>query len=54
MAHDQDPAYVLTAGALFPPLCIIAVALRFYTRRVQKLELRLDDWLLLPSLVSVW
>ena len=39
------------SGSLFA-LSSIAVALRFWTRQKQKLELKNDDWSMLLSLVS--
>lgn len=53
MAYDDDPAYVLAAGAAFPAICIMAVSLRFYTRGVQKAAYGLDDLLALLALVSI-
>ena len=42
---------VIAAGAIWPPVCAIAVCLRFYTRHVQSNRLLADDWLLVPALV---
>ncbi|KAF4630529.1 hypothetical protein G7Y89_g7613 [Cudoniella acicularis] len=53
MAHDQDPAYVLAAGATFLVLCTIVVALRFSTRLLQKANFGIDDYLTIPSLLLV-
>ena len=38
--------------AVFTPIAIVAVALRFYARRLIKATLRTDDWIILPALVS--
>ena len=46
-----SPAATIAAGVIWPPLCAILVALRFYTRRVQHLDLFVDDWLTIPALV---
>ena len=46
------PPLVLSASAILPSLCILAVGLRFYTRRKQREDLRLDDWLTVPALVT--
>ncbi|KAF7932852.1 uncharacterized protein EAE98_004151 [Botrytis deweyae] len=53
MAHDQDPGYVLAAGATFLVLCIVFVFLRILTRYLQKTRLGLDDWLTIPALLMV-
>ncbi|KAK3174659.1 hypothetical protein OEA41_001905 [Lepraria neglecta] len=42
---------VIAAGAIWPPVCTIAVCLRFYTRHVQNNRLLADDWLLIPALI---
>lgn len=47
------PANVIAVGAIWPPVCAIAVALRFYTRHLQEARLSLDDWLTVPALVSI-
>ena len=47
------PPFVISASAILPSLCILAVGLRFYTRRIQHLDLRPDDWLTLPALVTM-
>ena len=46
------PGSMIALGAAFPALGIVAVALRFYTRRIQKAPLKLDDWLTIPVLVG--
>ena len=48
-----NPAGVITCGVLFPILGAIAVALRFMLRRKRNNDLRADDWICLPALVSV-
>lgn len=53
MTHDDDPAYVLAAGVVFPVICSIIVGLRFYTRKWQKTKCGPDDWLALLALVSI-
>jgi len=53
MAQDTNPSYVLAAGAIFLTLCPIVVGLRFYTRAIQKAKIGIDDWLILPALVSI-
>lgn len=52
MAHV--PIYAplcLAAGAIFPPLCSGVVALRFYARKQEGNQYRIDDWLTVPALV---
>ena len=45
------PPLALAAAIVLPSLCGIAVGLRFYIRRAQRLDFRLDDWLTVPPLV---
>ena len=46
------PPLLIAAGAIWPPVCATVVALRFIARRVQSVQLGIDDWLVLPALVS--
>lgn len=46
------PPLVIAAGAIWPPVCTTIVLLRFIARRAQKAQLGIDDWLVLPALVS--
>ena len=46
------PNKFIAISVLFPLLNVIVVALRFYTRRVQRASLKSDDWLTLAALVS--
>lgn len=39
-------------SCVLPVLSIAAVGLRFWVRGRQKSQLKLDDWLMLPALVS--
>ncbi len=48
-----SPSNVIALGVVWPLLCAVVVALRFYTRRVQGARLLLDDWLTIPALVRV-
>ena len=48
-----NPAGVITCGVLFPILGAVAVAVRFILRRKRRNDLRADDWICLPALVSV-
>ena len=45
------PPLALAAATVLPSLCGISVGLRFYIRRAQRLDFRLDDWLTVPPLV---
>ena len=54
MAHSKyTPSLVIPVASVFPLLCTIIVGLRFYTRRLQGARTRIDDWLVLPALVSI-
>lgn len=46
------PPLVIAAGAIWPPVCVAVVTLRFVARRMQNAPLKADDWLVLPALVS--
>lgn len=43
---------VMAIGVALPIVCIIVVVLRFWTRRLQKTMIGLDDWLIVGGLVS--
>jgi hypothetical protein len=45
------PAFIVTI-AIFLLLDVLAVALRFLTRRKLRLRCQLDDWLTIPSLLG--
>ncbi|MCJ1373636.1 hypothetical protein MMC20_004864 [Loxospora ochrophaea] len=42
---------VIAASAIWPPICLTTVGLRFYTRRVNSVTLGLDDWLTIPAVI---
>ncbi|KAH7092266.1 hypothetical protein FB567DRAFT_516875 [Paraphoma chrysanthemicola] len=48
MAVAKTP---LALGITFPILAIIAVLARFWARRKKRMSWRIDDWMLIPSLV---
>lgn len=56
--HDLPPMFfvqrpaVLTVGILFPILGTIVVGLRLWSSSHRKAGLGIDDWLILPALVS--
>ena len=50
-AYYQSPGHVIAASTVLPVLDILAVSLRFYARRKQRLAFAIDDWLTLPALV---
>ena len=47
-----SPPVMIAAGVIWPPVCAAVVALRFTTRKAQRLNLGVDDWLVLPALVQ--
>ena len=52
MSRDEDPAYVMAAGAAFLAICPLIVTLRFFVRRtLLKGRIGIEDWLTLPALV---
>ena len=50
-AYYQTPGHIIAMATVLPVLDILAVALRFYTRRKQRLPLKADDWLLIPAVL---
>lgn len=56
MAVDQKyyetPGHVIAAAVALSILDIVALFLRFYTRRRKNQGLKVDDWLLVPAAVS--
>lgn len=50
---DTDPSAMIAVGVVMPVLGIFTVALRFYTRHIMKNQIGVDDWLLIPALVSL-
>lgn len=48
----NDASQVLSIGTAIPAVCIVIVALRFFTRTLQHATLGLDDWLSLGGLVG--
>ncbi|CAD6579535.1 MAG: hypothetical protein ASARMPREDX12_009284 [Alectoria sarmentosa] len=42
---------MIALGTVFPSLGIIVVALRFRARQLQKSNLGMDDWLMIPALI---
>lgn len=46
-----SPSEVLAAGVVLPVVGFIAVALRIYARRKQKVPLGWDDWLSVPAVI---
>ena len=51
MHYYQTPAAVVTLAVILPLIDVVAVGLRFYARRKQRLPLQADNWLTLPALV---
>lgn len=48
-----SPLSVVAASVALSVLSVVAVALRFWARHVQRATLLMDDWLLVPALVSL-
>ena len=48
-----SPPWLIAAGAVWPFLCSVAVAMRFVARRVKRSPIKADDCLVLPALVSL-
>ncbi|KAH5466254.1 hypothetical protein HBI55_245860 [Parastagonospora nodorum] len=46
-----SPGEVLALGIAMPLVCVVVSALRIYTRRVQRQDMKLDDWLIIPCTV---
>lgn len=44
---------LIAMSCVLPILCIVAVGLRFWLRGRQKSQLKVDDWLMVPALVSL-
>ncbi|KAL9081270.1 MAG: hypothetical protein Q9159_007359 [Coniocarpon cinnabarinum] len=44
---------IWAAGLVFPIICGVAIALRFYIRRHRRVELLADDWLTIPAWLLV-
>lgn len=42
---------LLALGSSLLALSVVSVILRFYSRRIQKAPLKVDDWIMIPCLV---
>ena len=51
--YYEKPGFNVAAAVVLPMVDIIAVALRFFTRRKQRLPIGIDDWLTIPALVRL-
>ena len=49
--HIYHPLCI-AAGAVFPPVAVSLVAIRFYVRRQQGSHIGIDDWLTVPAVES--
>ncbi|TGJ82864.1 hypothetical protein E0Z10_g5903 [Xylaria hypoxylon] len=47
----QKPGHVVAAAVILPLIAIMIVVLRFWTRRKQRQNLKMDDWLIIPALL---
>lgn len=54
MQFYETPEHSLAAAITLPMISSATVALRFYTRKKQKLPPQIDDWLTLPPLVLTY
>ena len=50
--HYVNGQDTMAIGIALPIVCILIVALRFWTRNLQKVIVGLDDWLIVGGLVS--
>lgn len=50
-ANTTGSKAIVVVSWVFPALATLAVAARFFARRLRKSELGWDDWLILVSLV---
>lgn len=48
-----SPTSIIAASASLSALCIVAVAMRFWERKLQRAKFSIDDWLVIPALVGV-
>lgn len=49
--YFMHPGHVTTAAIALSVLDVVAVALRFWARRVQSQPPKTDDWLMIPAMV---
>jgi len=47
------PSSVMIVSTLLPAFAILAVLARFNARRIQKVALKLDDWIMIPASLLV-
>jgi hypothetical protein len=45
------PGELMAAAIALPLVCLVLVALRFYTRRIQRQAIGIDDWMSVMALV---
>ena len=50
--HFVNARESIAVGSALPGVCLIVVALRFWTRRLQKVHIGMDDWWAVVGLVS--
>jgi hypothetical protein len=51
--YYQTTGHFIAACVILALLDVIAVGLRFWTRRKHRQPLKVDDWLILPATVSI-
>lgn len=47
-----SPGLLVTSGTLFINACTAVMDARFYAKRIQQQPNRIDDWLMIPALMS--
>ena len=50
--HSVDAQESIAIGSALPAVCLIVVALRFWTRKLQKVQIGADDWWAVAGSVS--
>lgn len=48
-----DAKETIALATALPAVCIVVVGLRFFTRRLQHVEIGIDDWLAVCGLVGL-
>ena len=51
---DETPGKMYALAIVLTVLAILAVALRFYARRIKKVATAWDDYMILPALVLTY
>lgn len=51
--YYMSPGHVIAAAVALSVVDIVAVALRFWTRKIQRQPPKADDWLMIPATVRM-